>query len=73
MTIDYQIILTQLPGKTREAVAANEDGSYTIFIEDALSPEHKRKAALHALEHIVRNDLDGMDVQEIESAAHKKI
>lgn len=71
--IDYQIILTQLPGKTREAVAANEDGSYTIFVEDTLSPEHKRKAVLHALAHIWGNDFSNADVQEIESSTHKKI
>lgn len=72
MTIDYQIILTQLPGKTREAVAANEDGSYTIFVEDTLSPEYKRKAVLHALAHIQDNDFNNADVQEIESSTHKK-
>ena len=71
--IDYQIVLTQLPGKAREVVAANEDGSYTIFVEDTLSPEYKQKAVLHALTHIQGNDFSNRDVQKIEAEAHKKI
>ena len=50
--IDYQTFLMPLPGKVNEAVVANEDGSYTIFIEETLSPEHRKKTFLHALKHL---------------------
>ena len=38
--IDYQVHLINFPtGKTKEAVTENEDGSYTIFIEEKLSKD----------------------------------
>lgn len=69
--IDYQTFLMPLPGKVNEAVVANEDGSYTIFIEEPLSPEHRKKTFLHALKHLAENDFEKTDVQEIENEAHK--
>ena len=69
--IDYQTFLMPLPGKVNEAVVANEDGSYTIFIEETLSPEHQKRAFLHALRHLSGDDFGKTDVQEIEKEAHK--
>ena len=69
--IDCQTFLMPLPGKTNEAVVANEDGSYTIFIEEALSPEHQKKAFLHALRHLTDHDFEKADVQDIEADAHE--
>lgn len=72
MTIDYQIVY--LDGmKTNEAVTENEDGSFTIFINDALCDLKRIKAVQHALEHIGSDDFKKGNVQEIEIAAHKKI
>lgn len=70
MPIDYQIILARLPGRVNETVTKNEDDSYTIFIEESLSPEYQKKATLHALRHILENDFDKVSVQEIEKACH---
>ena len=54
-----------------EAVTENEDGSYTIFINDNLSKDFKEKSYLHALQHIYGNDFEnGKNVQQIESIAH---
>lgn len=53
-----------------EAVTENEDGSYSIFINDGLSPDGKKAAYLHAMKHIERNDFDMGDVQSIEFYAH---
>lgn len=69
--IDYQVRLIQFPpGSIKEAVTENEDGSYTIFIEQALSHEEQQKKFLHALKHITGNDFSKEDVQIIETAAH---
>lgn len=69
--IDYQIQLINFPsGKTKEAVTENEDGSYTIFIEDNLPPDERQKVFLHALKHIIGNDFSGEDIQKIEYNTH---
>lgn len=65
--IDYQVILINFPnGKTKEAVTENEDGSYTIFIEENLSLIERQKEFLHAMKHIAGNDFSGEDIQKIE-------
>lgn len=54
-----------------EAVTRNEDGSYTIFINDSLSQEYKQKAYIHAIKHICNCDFEkGKNVQEAESITH---
>lgn len=69
--IDYQVHLINFPtGKTKEAVTENEDGSYTIFIEEKLSKEGREKAFLHAMKHIDNNDFFKDDIQKIEFYAH---
>lgn len=69
--IDYQVRLIQFPpGRVKEAVTENEDGSYTIFIEQALSHEEQCKKFVHALKHILGDDFSKENVQEIEAAAH---
>ena len=69
--IDYQVRLIKFPrGKTKEAVTENEDGSYTIFIDDALSRYEQQSAFIHALRHIYGNDFDRVDAQSIEYNAH---
>lgn len=69
--IDYQIRLITFPtGKTKEAVTENEDGSYTIFIEEKLSQEERKNEFLHAMKHITGNDFSVDDIQKIEYEAH---
>lgn len=69
--IDYQIVLYHFGnGRVNEAVVPNEDMSYTIFINDDLSPEGRYRAFLHALDHIQNEDFHGTDVQDIEQRAH---
>ena len=69
--IDYQVRLIKFPpGKVKEAVTKNEDGSYTIFIEESLSTIEQRKEFLHALTHITRNDFSKTDTNEIERNTH---
>ena len=69
--IDYQVRLIKFPpGSTKEAVTENEDGSYTIFIEQALSREEQQEEFLHALSHILGNDFSKDDIHQIERTAH---
>ena len=67
--IDYQIFY--LDGmKTNEAVTENEDGSFTIFVNNNLCESKRLLAIQHAIRHISGNDFDKADVQEIECVAH---
>ena len=53
-----------------ELVTPNEDGSFTVLINARMSYDTQRKALLHALGHILNDDFEKENVQEIESAAH---
>ena len=55
-----------------EAVTINEDGSYSIFLDPALSYEMQHEKYEHALRHIQNHDFEKENVQEIEAQAHKK-
>ncbi len=59
-------------GKVREVVVENEDGGHTVFIDDRLSEEGRRKAYTHAMKHIKEDDFGKHgDVGAIEREAHK--
>lgn len=69
--IDYQVILIHFPsGKTKETVTENEDGSFTIFIEESLSKIEQRNVFLHAMKHILGDDFSKNDVNKIEKCRH---
>lgn len=73
---DIFVYFLPLPGKVKETVTMNEDGSYSVFIKESLSPEDKVKAWNHARRHIQRLDFenrDAKDVQEIEKDVRKTI
>ena len=53
-----------------ELVTPNEDGSFTVLINARMSYETQRKALLHALKHILNDDFEKENVQQIEAAAH---
>lgn len=53
-----------------ELVTPNEYGSYTVLINARMSYEMQRKALLHALKHILNDDFEKENVQQIEAAAH---
>ncbi|MDY2725794.1 MAG: hypothetical protein SOV36_03125 [Anaerostipes faecalis] len=69
---DYTIQLLDLDN-IPEAVSANADGSYTIFINSKLSAERQKYEALHALFHILEKDFEKSNVGLIEENAHKQI
>ena len=59
-----------LPNQIKECVTENADGTYTIFLSSALDQEARLAGYLHALKHILNNDFEKTDVQEIEAKAH---
>lgn len=65
------IVYMSLPVGVNECVCLNEDGSYTIVINDRICEEKRMKAFHHALFHIHHDDFHRSDVQDIERNAHK--
>ena len=67
---DYQIF--EMDGmKVNEAVTENEDGSYTIFVNNNLCDSKRIRAIKHAIDHIVNKDFGRDDIQEIEAESHR--
>lgn len=58
-------------GRVKECVTPNDDGTYTVLINDRLSYEGRVKAYEHAMRHIYENDFEAESVQLVEAAAHK--
>lgn len=72
MNEDFQVVIMDL-NSVKEAVSQNEDGSFTIFINDSLHPQAKYDAYMHALKHINNNDFFREDeVDYIEFERHEK-
>lgn len=63
-----------LPATVKAFTHANDDGSYTIFINSHLSETQQRKSLLHELEHINGNDFTSDEQATIleEMARRKK-
>ena len=59
-----------MPSRVEEQVIFNADGSFSIFLNSRLNFERQMLAYQHALEHIMRDDFNkiDMDVDEIEKA-----
>lgn len=62
--------IIDFPVKGNEMVMPNEDGSYTILINARLSQIGRMKAYEHAIKHILSDDFEKYDIQEIEANAH---
>ena len=67
----HQAVVVYLPLAVDEAVTPNEDGTHTIFLNEAMCEARKIKAYHHALKHIRRNDFAAGSVQAVEDSAHK--
>lgn len=62
--------IINFPNSGNEMIIKNEDGSYTILINAKLSDRGQVLAYKHALKHIVNEDFEKENVQEIERHAH---
>lgn len=54
---DINLFYMDMPANVRAAVTINEDDSYSVFVNQNLSIETQREAALHELNHAIRGDL----------------
>lgn len=68
---DVYVYMSDLHG-VNEVVVSNDDGSYSIFIDDKLSPCGRINAYQHAMGHIKNRDFEKPDIQRIEYQAHKR-
>lgn len=66
---DYRVYMVPLPGDINGAVTVDADGYPSVYINDLLSPEARRRALAHELHHIVRDDLyNDLPITEVECA-----
>ena len=70
MTNDIIVKLIDFPTTAKEAVTENEDGTYTVFINAKLTREKQLEAYMHALGHIMGNDFEKENADEIEFIVH---
>lgn len=68
---DVYTYIVNLPDGVHEMIAKCLDG-YTIYLHAGDTAERQRESFIHALRHIMQDDYNKVDVQEIESAAHRK-
>lgn len=66
---DIFVYYTKLPPRINELVTPCNDG-YTVYIDERLDKTSRIKAYMHAIKHIINNDFEKDDVQEIENTAH---
>lgn len=70
--MDVYVYTFPLPGRVKEVVTQNDDGSYTVFIKESLGPADKARALEHARRHINLLHFEEANVQEIEKDARKE-
>lgn len=70
---DINVLLMDMDTKIPEQLIKNNDDSYTIFLNARLSQESRLKSYRHALKHILGNDFDKDNVQEIEETTHDQV
>lgn len=65
------VYFVSLPAGVTEMVTPCADG-VTIYIEITLDREQRIEAYNHAMTHVLENDFQKTDVQEIERIAHNR-
>lgn len=71
MTDDIFVYFIPLPDGINEIVLPCF-GGYTVYIDSRLTREKQVRSYCHALNHIINNDFEKADVQEIETNAHRR-
>lgn len=62
--------MKDLPCRIKALTTANQDGTYTIFINSRLNLEQQQCGYIHELEHILLSDYDECNADAIEFKAH---
>lgn len=68
----HEAVVVVLPLAVDEAVHPNEDGSCTIFLNEALCDSRLARAYNHAIRHIQRGDFSAGSVQAMEAEVHRE-
>lgn len=55
-TDEYRVYMMPFPGDVMGMVRIDNEGYPSIYINDRLSPQAKKRAFLHELKHIQRDD-----------------
>lgn len=64
---DYVVRVIDFPSYTLGGVVTpNDDGTYSVYINARLDKKHQRRAFVHELRHIQRNDFDDKPIDEVE-------
>lgn len=56
--------------KVKGCVRENSDGSYTIFLNSQIGYHEMQKTIKHELSHIMNDDFQKYDINNIENNAH---
>lgn len=67
---DVNVILLDDACGVPGSVWSNEDGSYTIFIDSSLCYERQQEVFQHEVNHILGNDFEKADADQVEFNAH---
>ena len=67
---NINVILLNNANGVPGSVWHNSDDSYTIFIDAGLSDSEQKKVFQHEMSHIIKNDFEKENVQDIELNAH---
>lgn len=67
---EINVQLLNMDTKIPEQLIKNDDDTYTIFLNARLSQESRLKSYCHALRHILGNDFDKTNIDNIEIDAH---
>ena len=68
---DHFVRLIRLPPKIRGVTVSNDDGTFSVYINDLYGDEARREALRHELEHLARDHFyapDPVALQEAEAA-----
>ena len=68
LTEDIGVYFLNMDTAVHEEVHLNTDGSFSIFINVRISHEQQMRAYHHAIKHIMENDFNKENVDDIEKA-----
>lgn len=71
MILTINVLMKDLPCRTKAVTTTNSDGTYTIFINSRLNLEQQQMGYIHELEHILYEDYSKKDANVIEMYRHK--
>lgn len=67
---DYEVRMVKFPGSINAIVHLSDDGSGfpIVYVNDQLSPEARKRAVNHELQHLERDDFyNDLAIEEVEA------